>query len=125
MEVIVDKGSVSAPKSKPAPVVHVIGHTDGMVVTKSDINIQFTLSEELDGIFINGRLATRSGKRYWCKVPIGWETTPVVISRVEAGKIQVLKTFGLRADEGESMVNPNGDGTIFIDNPDGQVIFAR
>ena len=106
--------------------VRLIGHSDGMTVCPSDIEIHFELPEARDGIFLNGRLANRTGTRYWCKVPVLWESTPIVITHVQNGQVETLLTFTLHAYKGESMTNPDMKKTLFINSPpDGAVFFAK
>ena len=86
------------------PAVEIIGHEDGMLVRKSTIKITFRISEELNGVFVHGILAKRGGGRYWCEIPVHWDFTPILITHVDEDKIEVLKTFKLRAKGGDSLI---------------------
>lgn len=106
----------------------VVGHTNGMEVAKGERTIQYDSTKNLTNVFINGILCEKAKHRFLAKVPILFESTPVVVTTVTTqGETVVLEAFTLKAwPEGLPTKSLDSCQTVFIDNPpDGMVIHAR
>ena len=106
----------------------IVGHTNGMEVAKGDRTIQYDSKKNLSNVFINGILCEKDKSRFFAKVPVLFENTPIVVTTVTPqGKTVVLETLTLKAwPNGMQTKSPDSCKTIFIDNPpDGRVIHAQ